>query len=410
MLVSAFVERAQAGDVVAFSRDWTLYTRVTGVWAGGGYTVMTGAWMMALRRAAGRPAWASVAELALLLAFGLGVLLTWQATVGGAIYFAAASAVSALSFSMLTLWSLGVAARVGELARRDRPDPTGAALTLAWPEGRALAWLAPLASDGVRDVLRVFSRAAPFPVLRSDVRDVVYLNWMVPSSRVAHLVPEGVKLDVRGGLTPLSILTYRHGGFGPALLGPLRRLLPGPLQSNWRLYVAPNVLDVPLPIEGDVFFLKNVIDHPLYVLGSRMMSDGLPAHLPGRMAHTRRGDAIETRITAGGGSAPDLVATVRETRDRMVPKGFRCFGERFEDVLAYLVPQRAAVRAHSAVGLRSESFIVVDPGEIRPAVVTAPIESDWLAPLVEGAEPFAFVIPELRFASTGERWGELPPR
>jgi hypothetical protein len=94
----------------------------------------------------------------------------------------------------------------------------------------------------------------------------------------------------------------------------------------------------------------------------------------------------------------------------MVPKGFRCFGERFEDVLAYLVPQRAAVRAHPAVGLRSESLIVVEPGEIRPAVVTAPIESDWLAPLVEGAEPFAFVIPELRFASTGERWGELAPR
>ncbi len=404
MLVSAFVDRAQAGEAVAWDRDWTLYVRVTGVWAASGYVLMTAAWMMAIRRASGRGAWPLGAELGLLATFALAAALTWRATLdGGDAWFGAASAVSALAFPMVTLWTLGVAVRAGELARRDRPDASDAALALRWPAGRALGWLAPLASDGVRDVLRVFSRFLPYPTLRSDIRDVVYLTWLVPVVRVAHLVPEGVALDAFDGHTPLSILTYRHGGFGPALLGPLRRLMPSPAQSNWRLYVEGRSGDG----EGAVFFLKNVIDHPAYVVGSRMLSDGLPAHLPAQMVHARCRDTIETRISPGDGSAPDLVATVRETENRRVPAELRSLGETFEDVLAYLVPRGAAVRTHPAVGLRSASLIVVDPGEVRPLELTAPVESAWLAPIVEGAEPFAFVIREVRFAATGERWTAL---
>lgn len=219
---------------------------------------------------------------------------------------------------------------------------------------------------------------------------------MVPRERVARLVPDGIELDVFDGLTPVSILTYRHGGFGPALLGPLRRLLPSPAQSNWRLN---------MPREA-VFFLKNVIDHPLHVIGARTLSDGLPAHLPERMTHERRGDVVETRITPGSGSAPDLAATVRETEDRSLPAAFERLGGGWDAAVAYLVPQGRAVRTHPAVGLCSESLIIVDPSAIRAAEVVA-IESSWLGPITEGCEPFAFVIPEVRFASTDERWAPL---
>jgi hypothetical protein len=78
----------------------------------------------------------------------------------------------------------------------------------------------------------------PFLTLHSDVRDVVYVSWLVDAAAAQQLLPAGVTLWQRGGKTPFTVLTYRHGHFGPALLGPLRRLLPSPLQSNWRDAVA----------------------------------------------------------------------------------------------------------------------------------------------------------------------------
>lgn len=74
----------------------------------------------------------------------------------------------------------------------------------------------------------------PFLTLHSDVRDVVYVSWLVDAAAAQKLVPAGVTLWQRDGKTPFTVLTYRHGHFGPALPGPLRKLLPSPLQSNWR--------------------------------------------------------------------------------------------------------------------------------------------------------------------------------
>lgn len=61
----------------------------------------------------------------------------------------------------------------------------------------------------------------------------------MPARNLASVVPPGVSLIQKGGHTLLTVLTYRHGHFGPAFLGPLRKLLPSPLQSNWRVYLAP---------------------------------------------------------------------------------------------------------------------------------------------------------------------------
>jgi hypothetical protein len=101
---------------------------------------------------------------------------------------------------------------------------------------------------------RLFSRL-PFPTLRSDVRDVIYLNWMVDAARVAHLVPAGLQVWQREGLTPLTVLTYRHGDFGLEAAGPLRRLFGSPLQSNWRLY-----LQEADGVPASVLFLSNIVD------------------------------------------------------------------------------------------------------------------------------------------------------
>src|SRR5689334_7538016 len=90
--------------------------------------------------------------------------------------------------------------------------------------GAMLAWLA--TSRALLRVRRAILPKLPFMRLASDVRDVVYLNWVVPLSAVARYVPPGVTLRERNGMTLFTILTYRHAHFGPALAGPLRILFP----------------------------------------------------------------------------------------------------------------------------------------------------------------------------------------
>lgn len=104
----------------------------------------------------------------------------------------------------------------------------------------------------------------PFPVLESDVRDVVYANWIVPTAAVAHHVPSGVSIVEADGMTILTVLTYRHGHFGPKLAGLLRRWFPSPLQSNWRLYVRS--IDGQLPPVPTVLFLANIFDTAMHAL------------------------------------------------------------------------------------------------------------------------------------------------
>jgi len=186
------------------------------------------------------------------------------------------------------------------------------------------------------------------------------------------------------------------------LLGPLRRLLPSPLHSNWRLY---------LEEEGGLAFIKNVVEHPLYTLGARFGADGLPAHLSSGFTHVRDGGTIRTSIDPGDGSAPDLVSVVEEVDSRALPPGFEPLGETLEDAVAKLVPMRWVDRPLRAVGLwnRTHIDVAVDLASIRPAQVRE-VHSDWLAPIIEDRPALAFVAPRVRFLSTDETWRPLGER
>ena len=97
---------------------------------------------------------------------------------------------------------------------------------------------------------RKFTSFFPFLKLRSDVKDVVYMNWILEVDKVRHFIPDGLELWEKDGKTLFTILTYRHGSFGPSFLGPFRRLFLSPLQSNWRLYLKsapPNVTQGSFP-------------------------------------------------------------------------------------------------------------------------------------------------------------------
>ena len=435
-LVTTLVARVQTleGDALrAYMGEASrLFMILTGTVANTFYTFMLLGWMLTLgglRGALGLPMRILFVERVLLGLFLLAGLLTYLAfdspPAHAARYFALSTAVNGLAFPGLILFSLFWAATLGDAHHLRFAHPAEATWALRWPGGSAgkgsalFAGLAQrLGSPGFRDVLRVLTRRWPYPTLRSQVHDVVYLNWMVPAERVRSLLPEGLVLDELDGRTPLSILTYRHGHFGPAFAGPLRRFMLSPLQSNWRVYLSPEPPTRPgqpaLPQDA-IAFISTCMDSTLYTLGSRLGSDGLPSHRLGAGSqHTRARvgdtDQVETLLVNEGGSAPDLrcrVSLGTQAPDSM-PAEFAGLGTP-EQALAYLVEQNRAVRAHRALGLISESHIdiPIPLSSVRAATVLE-LESAWLAPLIEGCTAWAFFVPSVPFASLGETLRRLP--
>lgn len=150
---------------------------------------------------------------------------------------------------------------------------------------------------------RALSRRWPMPALASDVRDVIYASWWV-DVRHAPSPPPGHHYVVHAGRTPYTILSYRHGHFGPALAGPLRALMPSPQQSNWRWYLRRDGDPDGTPV---VLFDRNVMDQLAFVAGARAFSDAMQPHLSVRFAHVLEANGGgHTLIEGGHGSAPAL--------------------------------------------------------------------------------------------------------
>lgn len=247
----------------------------------------------------------------------------------------------------------------------------------------------------------------PFIVLRSAVRDVVYLTWLVDADAAQALAPPGTRLWRRAGTTPLTVLTYRHGHFGPAFLGPFRRLFPSPLQSNWRLYLerSPEAETGP----ATVLFLKNIMDSAPHALGTRLFSDVLQTHLAARFIHRRDGDLFSTQIEAGAGSAPALRCAARIAADKRLPAPFAPLFADWDDAVDYLCSQDAAV----APAAWCDKLAVADislPIDLAQVLPLAATEVRCALPerLPALSEPLCFVVPAVDFRVLAERL--LPPR
>lgn len=243
----------------------------------------------------------------------------------------------------------------------------------------------------------------PFLSLQSDVVDIVYLTWLVPVARVRSQVPDGVELWQRDGLTPFTILTYRHRHFGPALLGPLRKLFASPLQSNWRLYLREAPAGA--PAGRTVLFTHNMLNNLLYVLGARAMSDALPADLPAQFVHQKSDDGTYTTdIDPGTGSALALRACVRHSNSTDLPPAFAHLFASWHDAVAFLALQDAAVvsvsgtprLAHAEIDLPIPMNEVLGAEVVR---VACPLVDTW-APV---APPLCFVVPRVSFTVLSER-------
>ena len=396
------------------------YMWLLGTWTNTGYTLMTACWLLALRslaeparvepsagvaagpiRAGVWPRWAEALLLSVFLASSFTNHLAWDPRAGiervGA--FQLTSLLNALAFAGLLLLGVALAMHAGELQARDtRPGPD--TQQPRWPVGRAHlgAWLARLAgSPGLRDLARVLQSWLPFPELRSNVGDVLYLNWLGAADLLEARLDERLRVQRFGDRTVLSILVYRHGHFGPRFLGPLRKLLPSPIQCNVRAY-----LEAPA---SNVVFLANAIDHSAYFCGARLFCDGLPVHLLESARFDSTGGTIDTALTPGQAVALHLRARAETTTDRTLPPSFSEHFADFQTAIAYLVPQNAALSAQYTTGQWCASHIVVGAqlDGARPCRLIAPLElGPPLAEIIDQAEPFVFLLQGVQFEVLGE--------
>jgi len=251
-------------------------------------------------------------------------------------------------------------------------------------------------------IRRALMRRLPMPALVSDVRDVVYLSWWVDLQH-APPAPPGFQFVSHQGRTPYTILTYRHGHFGPAMAGPLRGVMPSPLQSNWRWYLRRDGDPGGTPV---VLFDRNLMDSLLHVVAARASSDAMQPHLPRCFAHVVAADGSgHTRIDGGQGSAPSLDVRWQRAADWTPP---RAWADAFLDTAAMLdfiaCQDEAIARTHDAHWAATRIALPVALDSLQPLQMEATVLCPHLQAMgVEGQVPLAFRLPAVPFRVVSER-------
>jgi hypothetical protein len=396
--VTRGIDLARAGDVADYMRFETAVFPLTAGWAACFYTAgaigwsvcfaRAGVWSRALARIAW-PTWSlfALVSIAPLLPEGLRPP-AFVVSTGNAI-----------GFVLLEVWLALVTERV---LRRLRPDDRHGRLA-PWrhPGNGAIARLLDVIANS--RLVRALCAWLPSIGFRSDIRDVVYVNYMVDAERLARWVPDGLELQRLGAgkrYALFTFLTYRHGHFGPTLAGPLRRVFGSPVQSNWRIYVRN-----PRTGHEGIYFVTTAITTTLHAVGARLMTDGLPMHRLAR-GEVRRDDdgALHVALDPGAGSAPDATATLRPARPVLPPAFAACFHD-YRAMLAYTVPQDRALssqpwaaritRQEIALGIPLESCEPL-AGDVSSRAVRAIVgDDDALAVL-------SFRVPSVPFRFEGE--------
>ncbi|OOG16080.1 hypothetical protein BWD42_22110 [Sphingobacterium sp. CZ-UAM] len=236
--------------------------------------------------------------------------------------------------------------------------------------------------------------------LRSDISNVVYLNWMIPLDKIQHLIPEGIQVDVIQGKVLFSILTYRHGHFGPAAPKGLRPFYSSPLQSNWRFYIAA---DAKLCKEPTVLFVSNCMSSLPYCLGSRLFSNMMYTHHPLSFIHQCIDGGIHTKIDPGAGSAADLEVICHAIDEWKIPGDFLPISTHPRELLEKIIVQNRALTSQ-ALNLSHIATISLDFDfkEIKPLKIDF-FKSHSLYEIVDEEECFAFQIPSLTFFMVNEK-------
>jgi len=417
-LVTEFVDTARqavsTGDSTIYLQEEIRWITMTTVCGACGYTLMLLAWIACAVSYHGKPRslwWFWLLGISDFVLFTLSYFACWiscqSARVDG-VYedFHYVVLFNAMAFPLLVIWMLALITVLGNRHHAFFSERSDQLHQVRWPAGQSGAKIARLLhAPGLRDILRSVFGIFKMPVLKSDIRNVLYVNWLVPTPSVSRWLPHSLAADDLQGMTVISILTYQHGNFGPALLGPLRRWLPSPQQSNWRLYLNEQ------SAEGSIYFIKVCLDSGLHVFGSRLMSDGLASHRCGEFEYGVDPGGGTLRLTADGGSAPelDLKFNMDPGYKRDLPSSWEACFDDWEAAVVYLTEQNRAV---DTVGgwrdeLSADIRIPMDLRQIQPVQIPADIHCPLLAELdlhPADLHPFAFLVPEVTFEFLGESY------
>jgi hypothetical protein len=299
---------------------------------------------------------------------------------------------NALGFTLLMVWL----ALVTEAVLRRRRPLAACGRDAPWRhpgEGALARALDVLANSRLAGA---FLEPLPAFAMISDITDVVYVNYLVPAERLLPLVPEGLELQrlgPDGGHGLFTFLTYRHGHFGFRLLGPLRRLMPSPVHTNWRIHVRD-----PRTGARGIFFVTNAITSTPQALGARMLTEGMPMHVLRRGEVKRERDgALHVTLDPGNGSAPDAEATLSPAPEPVLEGPWKaCFGT-FRDFLSYCVPQDRAMSTQPAAGTvtRQEIELGIPIDICQP--LAGEVRSRAAAAIAGSAPPLCFRVPKVLF-------------
>jgi hypothetical protein len=393
--VTQGVDLARRGDLAAylvFERD---VFALTGAWAALLYTVASIAWCGCFAAAG---AWSrALTRLSVpLFTVFAGAAIAPLLPASAAVPASAVATANAVAFVGLEVWFFLLLEQVARLARPDAPH------------GRYAPWRAPSTVRFARALdAAANSRALhrllgflPVPELESDIRDVVYVSYLVPAATLEALVPEGLELQrigPGGASAMLTFLTYRHGCFGARAAGPLRRLFPSPVQTNWRTYVR----DPRTGREG-IYFVTNAVTTRLHALGGRLMSEA-PMHLLARGEVTRDASGrVRVVVEPGDGSGPDAELDLAPAAAFSLPAAWReCFADA-RAMLAYCVPQDRAMATEPwrPCTTREEIDLGIPLDACEPLAGT--VRSRTAAAIVGDAPPVCFRVARVDFRLRGE--------
>lgn len=302
------------------------------------------------------------------------------------------STANAVGFVLLQIW-LGLVTE--QVLRRARPYES---------YGRLATWRHPRKNLFTR-VVDIFANSRlfgailePLPeiAMKSDITDVVYVNYLLPADRAAALVPPGLELQRLGpdGKHALfTFLTYRHGHFGFAIFGPLRKLLPSPLQTNWRIHVVN-----PETGHRGIYFLTNAITHAPQALAARMLTEGMPMHVlaDARVERDETG-RMKVSLDPGEGSAPDAKLDLAPSDPPELEGAWKECWPSYREFLAYCVPQDRAMSSQPLRHRISRQEIDLGIPVDRCEPLSGTVESKAARAIGAEGEPICFRVASVSF-------------
>lgn len=265
---------------------------------------------------------------------------------------------------------------------------------------RAVSWI--LSLPILLKIRRFIMRFSPFMHLESQATDTVYMSWLVDIDLVKNRFPEPIQLWEKDGKTIFTILFYHHHHFGLHCLGPFRKIFPSPKQSNWRFYLADEL------VPKTVIFEQIVVDKMLYVCGGRVLSDAMPAQYDPNFHHQVKEHEKGLDIQAGieMDEKYRLQVSLNTDAEPHLPTQWQNVFETWNEALDFFVPQEHVwVECVDNPQKLSQGNIriVTDMDDIKALKINAidcPLLDEFNIDLTEPA--LCFYIPHLDFHVLGE--------